>query len=290
MANFGAKRVGQNPVKNALFPKRPSKLWNGPRCHFSPIWHRLAWQQSQKAGQNGAPHEIHFDADKINHSEAGVVSVPPDLRASLHKEKIRPGVCLGSAKPPPPPLWIHLVNGTGNSPSPGQPTPGAVKQDKSSGGSVDTTKTRSGPQRVRMSSGERPIGAAKGKQADTEALCQTPPPVHLVSANPSPSPSSASSAPSPPPPPPKRLVSANPPTPLAPSPLKCANPPPPPRPLCAFLAHLRNMPMCFQPPSLLSLRVYNMLTMSTISRQRLLGADSAYTLQTAMPLCIGKRR
>ena len=41
--------------------------------------------------------------------------------------------------------------------------------------SVDTTKTRSDPQRVRMSSGERPIGAARGKQPDTEALCQTPP-------------------------------------------------------------------------------------------------------------------
>ena len=26
-----------------------------------------------------------------------------------------------------------------------------------------------------MGSGERPIGAAKGKQSDTEALCQTPP-------------------------------------------------------------------------------------------------------------------
>ena len=54
--------------------------------------------------------------------------------------------------------------------------PGVVKQDKSSGGSVDTTKTRSGPQRVRMSSGKRPIGAAKGKQSDTEALCHPPPP------------------------------------------------------------------------------------------------------------------
>ena len=55
-------------------------------------------------------------------------------------------------------------------------TPGVVKQDKSSGGSVDTTKTCSGPRRVRMSSGERPIGAAKGKQSDTEVLCQPPPP------------------------------------------------------------------------------------------------------------------
>ena len=71
---------------------------------------------------------------------------------------------------------MHLVNGTGNSPSLGQPTPGVVKQDKSSGGSVDTTKTRSGPKRVRMSSGERPIGAAKGKQSETEALCQPRPP------------------------------------------------------------------------------------------------------------------
>ena len=71
---------------------------------------------------------------------------------------------------------MHPVNGTGNSPSPGQPTPGVVKQDKSSGGSVDTTKTRSGPQRVRMSSGERPMGAANGKQPNTEALCQPPPP------------------------------------------------------------------------------------------------------------------
>ena len=72
-------------------------------------------------------------------------------------------------------IWMHLVNGTGNSPSPGQPSLGVVKQDKSSRGSVDTTKTRSGPQRVRMSSGERPTGA-KGKQSDTEALCQPPPP------------------------------------------------------------------------------------------------------------------
>ena len=61
---------------------------------------------------------------------------------------------------------------------PPPPPPGVVKQDKASRGSVDTTKTRSGPQRVRMGSGERPMGAAKGKQPDTEALCQPPPPPH----------------------------------------------------------------------------------------------------------------
>ena len=33
-----------------------------------------------------------------------------------------------------------------------------------------------------MSSGERPIGAAKGKQPDTEALCHPPPPPPLVQA------------------------------------------------------------------------------------------------------------
>ena len=64
----------------------------------------------------------------------------------------------------------------GQQPVSGTADPGVVKQDKSSRSSVDTTKTRSGPQRVRMSSGERPIGAAKGKQSDTEALCQPPPP------------------------------------------------------------------------------------------------------------------
>ena len=53
--------------------------------------------------------------------------------------------------------------------------PGVVKQDKSSRGSVDTTKTRSDPHRVRMSSGKRPIVTAKGKQPNTEALCQTAP-------------------------------------------------------------------------------------------------------------------
>ena len=76
--------------------------------------------------------------------------------------------------------WGVVRSGTGSSPllspPPRRPTPGVVKQDKSSGGSVDTTKTRSGPQRVRMSSGERPMGTAKGKQSDTEALCQSPPP------------------------------------------------------------------------------------------------------------------
>ena len=103
-------------------------------------------------------------------------------------------VCFLIRSPSPPPqqtphglgvcIWTHLVNGTGNSPSPGQLTPGVVKQDKPSRGSVDTTKPRSGPQRVRMSSGERPMVAAKGKQSDTEALRHPPPPPHARPAAP----------------------------------------------------------------------------------------------------------
>ena len=90
--------------------------------------------------------------------------------------------CRDSGDYPPAPMDSECASGCTRStarataPSPGQPTPGVVKQDNSSGGSVDTTKTRSDPQRVRMSSGERPMGAAKGKQSDTEALCQPPPP------------------------------------------------------------------------------------------------------------------
>ena len=61
-------------------------------------------------------------------------------------------------------------------PSPGRPTPGVVKQDKSSGGSVDTTKTRSDPQRVGMHNGERPMGAANDNQANHTASCHPPPP------------------------------------------------------------------------------------------------------------------
>ena len=35
-----------------------------------------------------------------------------------------------------------------------------------------------------MSSGERPTGAANGKQSDTEALCQPPPPPCATSKDP----------------------------------------------------------------------------------------------------------
>ena len=71
---------------------------------------------------------------------------------------------------------MHLVNGTGNSPSLRRPDPGVVKQDASSRGSVDTTNTRSDPQRVGTC---RPIGASNGKQTKTMASRQHPPPPTL---------------------------------------------------------------------------------------------------------------
>ena len=72
-------------------------------------------------------------------------------------------------------------------------------------------------QRVRMSSGERPIGAAKGTQSDPEALCLIPPP---------------------PDPPPHRVQTPHPPR---PPPLLRSNacPPPPPRPPPGSVHHHR---------------------------------------------------
>ena len=105
---------------------------------------------------------------------------PADAHLSAHKS------VLESANP----AWTRSVHldapgqRHGQQPVSGTADPGLVKQDKSSRGSIDTTKTRSGPQRVRMSSGERPIGATKGKQSDTEALCQPPPPVPPHPAHP----------------------------------------------------------------------------------------------------------
>ena len=89
---------------------------------------------------------------------------PPFLDSTWTQTPHGLGVCIG----------MHRVNGTGNSSSRGQPTPRAVKQDKSSAGSVDTTKPRSDPQSLGMCKGERPMGAAKGKQPNTMALSQAP--------------------------------------------------------------------------------------------------------------------
>ena len=64
----------------------------------------------------------------------------------------------------------------GQQPVSGTADPRVVKQGKSSGGSVDTTRHSSDPQRVGLFSGERPVGAAKGKQFSTKASSQPLPP------------------------------------------------------------------------------------------------------------------
>ena len=91
----------------------------------------------------------------------------PHIREMFIRQKVR--FIKGAAK-------LRPTLGTQTFGGPLPPPPPRSAQDKSSRGSVDTTKTRSDPQRVRMCSGERPIGAAKGKQPDTEALCQPPTP------------------------------------------------------------------------------------------------------------------
>ena len=110
------------------------------------------------------------------------------------------GWAVGWAQPPhPTPPHTHMLEsanpaGTrsvhldapgqpyGQQPVSGTADPGVVKQDKSSRGSVGTIKTRSHPQRVRMCKGERPIGAAKGKQSNPMASCPPPPPPHTPQA------------------------------------------------------------------------------------------------------------
>ena len=74
---------------------------------------------------------------------------PPSQRTTGTPRAAVSGLC----PVPPPPAPRHAPGQRHG--SLGRPTPGVVKQDKSSGGSVDTTNTRSGPQSVRMSSGER---------------------------------------------------------------------------------------------------------------------------------------
>ena len=96
---------------------------------------------------------------------------PADAHTSTHKS------VLESANPAWTPS-VHLDapgQRHGQHPISGTANPGVVKQDKSFRGSVDTTRTPSDPQWVGMCSGERPMGAGKGKQTNTLASCQTPP-------------------------------------------------------------------------------------------------------------------
>ena len=91
-----------------------------------------------------------------------VVRKPPSGKSSCRCTHHRAQVSAGVGKPDMDSEGASGCTGStarATAPSLGRPTPGVVKQDKSSRGSVDTTKTRSGPQRVRRSSGDRPIGA-----------------------------------------------------------------------------------------------------------------------------------
>ena len=105
-------------------------------CVFAIVWCMLVCLRVVSAFAHATP-----PPPQVRKHHFSPRTPPPWSRQTQHGL----GVC----------IWMQLVNGTGNSPSPGHPTPGVVKQDKSSGGSVDITKTRSDPQRVRMSSRQR---------------------------------------------------------------------------------------------------------------------------------------
>ena len=85
--------------------------------------------QKQRGPREIYHHEIWFGAKPPPH--------PSALKSAL--ESANPRMDLECACGCP---WSTA---RATAPSPGLPTPGVVKQDKSSGGSVDTTKTRSDP-------------------------------------------------------------------------------------------------------------------------------------------------
>ena len=118
-----------------------------------------------------------------------VINTTPTKGGAQGAGHFAPGL---NPPPPSPCLWTDIADnfllqtlpreytrsrppGTLTPPSwhPGPPPP-RPPRIQSSRGSVDTTKTRSDPQRVRTCKGERPIGAAKGTPAIPMASCRTP--------------------------------------------------------------------------------------------------------------------
>ena len=159
-------------------PSPGQKEWGGPRGNWA--WGKGRARGDNRTGQTALAKNGAEGGDGRDKRERIIVVVrspcqehyPADAHPSAHKS------VLESANPR---IDSECASDRATAPSPGRPTPGVVKQDKSSGGSIDTTKTRSGPRRVRMCTGERPIGAAKGRQPHTEALCQPPPPLSVSS-------------------------------------------------------------------------------------------------------------
>ena len=95
-------------------------------------------------------------ANRANHQ--GLVPTPPPLSNAEALCQNPPFQCVPAPPPHPSQLPSNPPPQTANHSPPPPP------------------HTHLDPQRVRMSSGKRPIGAAKGKQPNTEALCPPPPP------------------------------------------------------------------------------------------------------------------
>ena len=177
-------RAAAGFVYEELIRTPPPLLKSPPPCHLGPEsignTRRQRHQRKILQGAKGAEADLHCDT-MVQICGA----VPPKaqwlLEAPVRKiilqmhTPARSSQCWSRQTP----AWTRSVHldapgqRHGQQPVSGTADPGVVKQDKSSRGSVDTTKTRSGPQRVRMSSGERPIGAARGKQSKGayRALC-----------------------------------------------------------------------------------------------------------------------
>ena len=141
---------------------------------------------------------------------------PPGLGRAKHWFQPRVEWVEYPTPPPPPPggaggAQRGLGGGIGmpwsmtwaTAPSPGRPTPGVVKQDKSCGGSVDTTKTRSDPQRVGMCKGQEANRRCQRQTNQHHPLVPNPPwaPFNNQAPLPPPPPQGGMGSPSPLPPP-----------------------------------------------------------------------------------------
>ena len=156
------------PPHSNTFPRRPLTLQD-----------RTNMQSPEETGQGERETHVVQSAEGgkgKDRRERIIVAVrspsqendPADAQTSTHNS------VLGSANR----AWTRSVHldapgqQHGQQPVSGTSDPRVVKQDKSSRGFIDTTKTRSYPQRVGMHHGRSPIGAAKGKQTNNMASCQ----------------------------------------------------------------------------------------------------------------------
>ena len=169
-------------------PRQPPEGQAAPSPHGSPSIGEHV-EAPEKSGEGGVPEEAGqagprsqkavlsaIEEERPNRDRIAVVVTSPCQETPADALHRRAQVRTGFGKPTRRGYVDAPGQRHGQRPVSGTADPRVVKQDKSSGGSVDTTRQTSDPQRVGQFSDERPVGAAKGKQLSTKASCHPPPP------------------------------------------------------------------------------------------------------------------